>query len=391
MQQVYIASPKPQYNSEVQVIQRQLNSIRSGLLHNLPIVREDGFYGVETARAIKAFQQTCNIKVDGILGPQTHACMMQKLREMPSIGAAPSRYTIGPVTVNQKGISPSGFSLNKVVDKFVEAVLIFNSTLKSVAHNVANLKDPSSEMVFRCFKGSLEKIDPTLKKMREALSKYHQYNNNSSVSADTLKLAKGNSLSQSLQGRIAAQTVSKANTNKRMAKYYLKEATSAKDAILNNLKQYDFVSKISSKLKSMGLSNKVNLSKIKIKGAGVGVVFIYSLKDIIWDIFHLADLFDVSKKEAWLDDFKKDCYEFLDGLIIGCISYFLAQLIVVAGGAVAGLTISSGAIIMAIVIVSLIISLIFSYVLCSKDISFSRFIFEDCAEFIISKIYGVSL
>ena len=141
----------------------------------------------------------------------------------------------------------------------------------------------------------------------------------------------------------------------------------------------------------MGLSGKIDLSKVNIKSAGISAVFIYSLKDIILDIFHIADLFDESKKEAWLNDLQKDCYDFLDGLIIGCISCFLAQLIVVGGAALAGLTVSSGAVVVAIVIVSLIIGLVFSYVLSSKDISFSRFIFEDCAEFIISKIYGVSM
>ena len=48
MEKVYIASPNPQYDNNVLIVQRQLNSIRSGLLHNLPIVKEDGLYGEET-------------------------------------------------------------------------------------------------------------------------------------------------------------------------------------------------------------------------------------------------------------------------------------------------------------------------------------------------------
>lgn len=399
MEKVFIASTNPRYDNEVLIVQRQLNTIRSSLLHNLPIVKEDGLYGEETARAIKAFQKACNISADGRLGPQTSACMMQKLREMPSIGVATPKYYISDATpkyyiravpANSEGKTKNSFTLN-VVDQFVGAVIDFNSTLKSVASNVANLRNPSADMVFHCFRGSLETIDPRLKRMQESLSKYHLHNNSSIVSADTLRMAKGNSISHSLQGRAAAQSVSMAKTNERMAKYYMREATSAKDAILNNLFRYDFVSKITSKLKSMGLSGKVNLSKLNIKGGVVGVSFIYSLKDIIWDIFHIADLFDESKKEAWLKDLQKDCYDFLDALIIGCVSCFLAQLIVVGGAALAGLTVSSGTIIVAIVVVSLIIGLIFSYVLSSKDISFTRFIFEDCAEFIISKIYGVSM
>lgn len=400
MEKVYIASPNARYDNNVLIVQRQLNSIRSALLHNLPVIKEDGLYGEETARAVKAFQQACNISADGKFGSQTSSCMIQKLREMPSIGAAPPKYYISSAPpkyyisatpANSKRNSHGVFSLYNVVDQFVGAVIDFNVTLKAVASSVANLKNPSADMVFRCFRGSLETIDPALKRMQETLSKYHLHNDNSFVSADTLKVAKGNSINPSLRGQTAAQAVSLAKTNERMAKYFMKETTSAKDAILNNLKRYDFVSKIASKLKSMGLSGRIDLSKVNIKSAGVGVGFIYSLKDIIWDIFHIADLFDETKKEAWLNDLQKDCYEFLDALIIGCVSCFLAQLVVVGGAALAGLTVSSGAIVVAIVIVSLIIGLIFSYVLSSNDISFSRFIFEDCAEFIIGKIYGVSL
>ena len=400
MEKVYIASPNARYDNNVLIVQRQLNSIRSALLHNLPVIKEDGLYGEETARAVKAFQQACNISADGKFGSQTSSCMIQKLREMPSIGAAPPKYYISSAPpkyhisatpANFKRNSHGVFSLYNVVDQFVGAVIDFNVTLKAVASSVANLKNPSADMVFRCFRGSLETIDPALKRMQETLSKYHLHNDNSFVSADTLKVAKGNSINPSLRGQTAAQAVSLAKTNERMAKYFMKETTSAKDAILNNLKRYDFVSKIASKLKSMGLSGRIDLSKVNIKSAGVGVGFIYSLKDIIWDIFHIADLFDETKKEAWLNDLQKDCYEFLDALIIGCVSCFLAQLVVVGGAALAGLTVSSGAIVVAIVIVSLIIGLIFSYVLSSNDISFSRFIFEDCAEFIIGKIYGVSL
>ncbi len=409
MKKIYSASANPRFDNNVLIVQRQLNSIKSALLHTLPTIKEDGLYGEETEKAIKVFQQICNISADGKLGPQTSSCISQKLREMPSIGVAvpkyyisdaspkyyisdaSPKYYISAASSKTKGKTKNSFSLYDEADQFVGAVIDFNSTLKTVAGNVATLKNPAPEMVFRCFKGSLETIDPTLKRMQESLSKYHHHKSNSTVSADTLKMAKSNSIHPSLQGRAAAQSVSMAKTSERMTKYFMKEVTNAKDAILNNLYRYDFVSKIGSKLKAMGLSGKVDLSKVNIKGGLVGIGFIYSLKDIIWDIFHIADLFDETKKEAWLKDLQKDCYDFLDSLIIGCVSCFLAQLIVVGGAALAGLTVSSGTILVAIVIVALIIGLVFSYVLSSNDISFTRFVFEDCAEFIISKIYGVSL
>ena len=396
MQQIYVALPKPQHNTEVLMIQRQLNTIRSALLHNLPIVREDGYYGVETARAVKAFQQACNITADGKYGPQTHRYLMQKIRELPSIGSA----QIAP-----KQVSPGVSSLYKIVDQFIEVVNNFYSSLDSVASSIAKLERPTSATIFNSFRKSVESIDPAMKRLRETLSKYNQYKAGSTISEETRKAAnayaknisnprKNFDFKDYVQGRKAAQAVSKANANKRLTDYYLKKGMSAKDAVLNNLKQYDFISKIIAKLKSLGYSGKIDLSKINLSKAakGVGVVaFVYSLKDIIWDIFHISELFDESKKEAWIEDLKKDCYAFLDGLIVACVSLLLAKLVVAIGGSIAviaGASMSTVAIAIAVAIIALIIGLIICYCLSKYDISFSKFIFEDCAEFILSKISG---
>jgi hypothetical protein len=168
----------------------------------------------------------------------------------------------------------------------------------------------------------------------------------------------------------------------------MKEVTRTKDSILNNLKKFDFLSKITQRLKTMGLTGRIDLSKVTSKGVGA-LGFVFSLKDIVWDIFTIYELFDDKKTDAWQDDLRKDCYAFLDNLIIGYISLFLTQLVVVAGGAAVGLTFSSGALVAIIIVASLIIGLIFSYLMSKNDISFSRFIFEDCAEFIIGKINSV--
>lgn len=391
MQKVYVALSKPKYDPEVLILQRQINTVRRTLLHNLPIIKEDGLYGVETEKAVRAFQQACNISADGKFGPQTYASMMQKLRQMPSIGSMPSKNSVITAPMNSKpAASSETFTLYNIADQFVAAVIDFSTTINSVAKSIAELKNPSSEMVFKCFQGSLGKVDPAIGKIRKTFDKLIYHKNNSTVSTDTLQLAKKNSAIQSLQGRQAAQKVSLANVNARMTKYYLKEANSVKDVFLNNFRQYDFVSKISTRLKGMGIFGKVNLSKIAVKSP-LGIGFAYSLKDIIADIFHIADLYNESKKEMWLKDLQKDCYEFLDGLIIGIVSSFLAQLIVVGGASLAGLTISAGAIVAAVTVVALIIGLIFSYVLSTKEISFSKFIFEDCAGFIIGKIAGVMM
>lgn len=386
MQQVYVAKTNPEYDPYVAFVQHQMNIIRKTLLHNIPVIREDGYYGYETANAVKVFQQSCNIRVDGVFGPQTRMSMVQKMREMPSIELKPS-------PLKRTTLSP--FSLYDVADQLVSSIIDFNSTISNVVTSLNKLKNPTPEMVFKCFHHSLEIVDPRLKKMRETLAKYNVYKKSSTASSDVQKMASGN-LNKKHIGfaeqdtiRKAQQAVSKANVNNRIADYYMKEASSSKDAIMNCLKKYDIISKISNKLKSMGLTGKIDPSKVPVKGIGIG--FVYSLKDIIWDILHISELFDESKSAAWQEDLRKDCYEFLDNLIVGYISLFIAQLIVIGGASLAGLTLSSGTVIVIIAIITLIICLIFSYILSKKDISFSRFIFEDCAEFIISKIYSIPL
>lgn len=388
MEQVYIASGNPKYDPYVLFIQCQLNNIRNKLLHNLPVVKEDGYYGYETAKAIKVFQQSCNIKADGFLGSQTRMQIAQKMREMPSIGDS-SVSLIKRTSMNK-------FSLYDVVDQFISSLLDFNSIIQNVAKSLSKLNDPTPDLVFKCFRRSLEKVDPQIKMLRDSLAKHNLFNCNSRVSDDINIKAKGNLYKRHIGKteqdsiRKAQQIVGKANTNKRLVNKYMAESMKAKDAIFNNLKKYDFVSKVTQKLKTMGMTGKIDLSKVSIKG-GVGIGFVYSLKDIIWDIFHISELFDESKSTAWQEDLRKDCYAFLDGLIIGYTTFFLAQLIVVGGGALAGLTMSSGVVIVAVVVIALILGLIISYLLSNNDISFSRYIFEDCMEFIISKICYVSM
>lgn len=81
MQQVYIVTANPPKDTYVEFVQRQMNNIRRSLLHNLPEVAENGLYDDKMAKAVKAFQQSCNIGVDGKFGPQTRMCLVQKMRE----------------------------------------------------------------------------------------------------------------------------------------------------------------------------------------------------------------------------------------------------------------------------------------------------------------------
>ena len=56
--------------SEVIFIQKLLNRIAESVT-SIPSVNEDGIFGEETEKAVKAFQSYYGLDVDGIVGPET--------------------------------------------------------------------------------------------------------------------------------------------------------------------------------------------------------------------------------------------------------------------------------------------------------------------------------
>ncbi len=85
-------------------------------------VMADGAFGVATVEAIKDFQKSCGIKVDGLIGPATYSALLGK--EMPEIthGASYLANTIVSLSMNYIGVpyvfggtSPYGFDCSGYV------------------------------------------------------------------------------------------------------------------------------------------------------------------------------------------------------------------------------------------------------------------------------------
>lgn len=373
MQQVYIASSKPQYNSEVQVIQRQLNSIRSGLLHHLPIVREDGFYGVETARAIKAFQQTCNIKVDGILGPQTHACMMQKLREMPSIGAAPSRYTIGPVTskysIEPAPIQLKGSSLTSSIYSIIKSAA---DVFSAIAQNLQLASDQAAKQLAnlhlkyqngaKISQADIQNImksmwqKPSINKIREEVER--------EVMDKIRKMSLGNTNRINYKNDLRTITNMReiASAQRQLAKGPNTQTVS----LINKTVAKRLVDKCAEELRSVQFDKRISQRIGKItkvpKGGGVVLTGITLIPLFIHFGELCYNLLTNNPIEQNVRDIAADLVELVVGTLIAlAISALLAAIGITGGLAV-----------LIVVIVGIIIGLLLSFCLDDKDITWSK-------------------
>lgn len=145
MQNIYIASSNPEYDPFIVTIQNKLNTIRRNLLHNLPpITMVDGKYGYETARVVSAFQDACEISVDGKLGPVTIGRIEQKMRELPSISSVSLRETYISATKPKEtyisAIKPRESYITALPDNKLDLVISIDGTIMktiaTVSYNV---------------------------------------------------------------------------------------------------------------------------------------------------------------------------------------------------------------------------------------------------------------
>ena len=366
MQNVYVAVPKPKYDAEVLVIQHQLNSIRSALLHNLPAIKEDGYYGYETAKAVRAFQQACNISADGKFGPQSYASMMQKLREMPSPGAVSSKYSIVSVPEKSKEFSPTA-SFYKL---FKSSMDVFSSiadnlqlaseqAAKQLAiiqmkyQNGAGLAKTDIQGVLKSMweKPSIQKIrNDVEKKVMDEIRQLSHGNTNrinyktDKRTVDSVRMI-GNAQRQLKKGP-NSQTV--ALINKNVAKQLVDKCT-------EELRSVQFDKKISQALGKMSKGAKV------AKGGGA-VLTAITLIPLCLHVCELCyNLMTNNPIEQNLRDIAADIVEFVVGTLIA----------LAVAAIVAAIGITGGMAVLAVVVIGIVIGLLMSFFLDEEDNTWS--------------------
>lgn len=119
--------------NNVRTIQLQLNRIRRNFPSIPPITRVDGIFGVETDKAVRAFQKTFNLKQDGIVGKATWYKIkeiynaVKQLSELASEGISLEEVTpIFPVEPLEKG--DYGMPV-QVVQYYISVIGYFNAAV----------------------------------------------------------------------------------------------------------------------------------------------------------------------------------------------------------------------------------------------------------------------
>lgn len=372
MQQLYVASPKPQHNTEVLIFQRQLNTIRSVLLHNLPIVREDGYYGVETAKAVKAFQQACNISADGVLGPQTQACIMQKLREMPSIsaaplqctiGPAPSKYSIGPapapVQLEESSLTSSISDIvKKAADGFSHAADVLRNASKQAAEQLAHLQKYQNST--KISKADIENImksmmkKPSIQEIRENVKK--------EVMDELREMTRGNNYHTHYKGD--KRSLIKSRQISDAQRQLAKGPNSQTISIINQRVAKQVVDKCAKELRSVQFDKIISQGIGKItkvpKGGGtvLAAVMLLPLGIHVGEL--CINLITNNPIEQNVRDIAADLVELAVGVLIGLAITALVSVFITGGWAV-----------LVVVIVGIIIALLLSFFFDDEDNTWS--------------------
>lgn len=155
-------------------------------------------------------------------------------------------------------------------------------------------------------------------------------------------------------------------------------ANSIMEKIKEDLKKCDIVGKIDRKIQEiLPKEGQYSIGKVKIRvNAGGTLLTLVSLKDLIYDLFTYED------SDAWRAKAKEHLYDFIDGVIIGIISAFLAKIIVLAGVAIVGTAGTAGAIAVIIAVVAVAIAIAIGYFFDKHDISLSRMVVDYCADIV---------
>lgn len=375
----YIANRFAPYDEFVVRVQRILNYLRNRYHCTWPELKVDGFYGQDTASAVKGFQGFFTSYVpNGILDARTYASL-EKARTIPinlSWEKAPEKESL------IASITGGFLDVLKGLDDFIKEEIEFAKRsgrfdtkilMQRLSFHVTQL-DPKMVKVQQLFKKNIESknvVDTFDNVARKQMSPEKTFAQNKAIMD-------------------AQRSVSK---HKVTIKYTSKQSEKIVKEFIDDLGKFNLLTRITDKIKQIGIVGDVKLGDLKnIKIKAGGVFLAWSLKDVIWDLLR----FDEWGEDNWKEDLVKHCYEFLDNLIVGFVSTIIAQLIVslsaAAIAATTAVTISGGWIIALVVVLALIIGFVidaFIKNVCGEYASISKFMFEGAASQILQSLYSL--
>lgn len=411
-------TPSMEYSADVKKAQQYLNKLlQLGVFRSKwQRLDEDGYFGYNTTQAVKAFQHITGIPQLGNIDDRTMATMiyyseivdpsllsaslppnmsldtalaartLYRRTYMPTfqsgtyITAVPNDTYITQSNVKlsaESNDNPSLLSIiGKIADKFMGVLSDLDGLIKGEIDYALKLGkcDPAAQISH--FKHSVTRLDSRLNDLEKAFTSNQGARANLTAAKDTLASQK------MYRARTPLQRVALSNAQRGLSQAQTRVNVSSKKAaeisknFINDLKKYDFVSKISAQLKKWGITGEIKVGKLKtLKVKAGGLFLLWNLKDIIGDLLNYSEW----GEQQWMDKLTKDCHAYLDNLIVGIISTVIAQLIVAIGVAAVGATVSAGTIAVIVVIVALVVGLIIGWLVskcAGEDFSFSKFLLE---------------
>lgn len=381
------ASNHPTFNSEVLAVQNKLNTIRFNESGKWIYLKPDGLFGKDTKFAIETFQ-----KCKGVIGVEYGTIDTKTLQvidtyynQVPMLKAADPKLNTTPT--KKPELLPC---VKTVADKFMDVLSGVDTLIKGEIEYAIKLGKCDPKALVGHFRASSVRLDPSIKRLQELFKK--------NLGGQEI-IARNDTLAnkQAYQARTPVERIDikKAqqarSSGQSIVKVTSKQAKDLSTRYVNELRRFDFVTRISNQLKKIGITGEIKVSQLKsIKIKAGGVFIVWSLKDILWDLFQ----FNQWEDAKWQEDLLKDCYEFLDQLIIGAISMVIAEAIVALAVLAIGATVSGGAIAVIVVVVAIIIGLIIGFLIhtfCGEDFSFSKYVWEGGTTKLFESLYGVKL
>lgn len=346
-------SPSPSNKKDCYVaeIQRMLNSIRIKFHHDWDYLTEDGIYWRKTANVVRQFQIYVGISSQmtpngPILGDTTINSIRNYYNIELQISAESAQ------TLKQQ--KPRFLNENVVRDAFISLLQTFESFLKGQIDYARSLRIDNPNCFRSHYFSLASQSDKNLKNLKEKLQ-------------------------SSFNSRGAERT--KNNHS----------ARSSRKKLIQDLQKYNIFDKVDDAVKrflsSKGIPTSFQLSFLKNKPSltikGGRILQFINYKDVVWDLCQFTEY----GKEEWKADFKKDLLNLLDGLIVGIIGGIFAELIVAAGVAIAGVTISAGAIAILVAILATILCVGISWAMNKCDFSFAEILNDAYDAFIAPRIF----